>query len=314
MLLLLILLAASTLPAQYDVTTQPIRNTEISNETSFNAKGGKNPLASGWVIPQSDELDEHLYYEAERLAAMGKYREAFDSVRLYCERYYMRTYPEPGSGTVANGLGHAATYALAENSKTGSTAMLYEVYNWLVFMQPKNSDCDYYQSDLFSGLARILFGLRNYNEACNMYWNYIQLCPDNGWRDSMYYGFIKLIRGVQKDGGQDTTPFYLYEYPLKPLIAAVARNNAPDDLLEASLSPNPAGNEVELYISMKVNSDAYIGLIDQLGREVKTLYHGKLESGERRLVFDIRDVPTGQYYLRIQYGGLVATKKLVINR
>ena len=53
---------------------------------------------------------------------------------------------------------------------------------------------------------------------------------------------------------------------------------------------------------------------DVLGREVKTLVDGKMESGGYEVDFDASSLPSGVYFYRLSTGEFVQAKKMVVNK
>ncbi len=213
--------------------------------------GGKNnqTLASFDCKSMFNQADSDALYQcAIALSQIGALNMAFDSMRVFCERYSLVS-NSIISLHVGDGIGNCGGYPIGIKRKTKSGSTLYLAYNWLVYMQPKNSECGQYQAGIFNGLATLLGreGFNDPNEQCNMWWNYIQLCHDHGWRDSMHYGFIRQTRKYQT---QDTTPFYLYTYPLKSLLSVAQEHNNPEDLIEALLQPNPTIKQTTLQLSL----------------------------------------------------------------
>ncbi len=265
----------------------------------------------------SGDCDGNTLLAAEMLASSGKYYSAFDSLRVFCEKNYMYTYPHQCGVSVPGAFRDAAGYATAVyNNGRGPSDLLYSVYNWLVTMQPKNNDCKYYQDNLMVSLANLLGVLDDPNEKCNMFWNLLQLCPDGGRHDSLIYYYIKREREAQREHEPpiDTTPFYLYSYPLKQLQSAVTERYVPEMISAVHISPNPASDESKLRFTLSEPCHIDISLNDILGREMKKLYYGRIGDGNAEIPIRTNDIPSGTYTIRLQYGDYVLTQVLVVRR
>jgi hypothetical protein len=53
-------------------------------------------------------------------------------------------------------------------------------------------------------------------------------------------------------------------------------------------------------------------VFDVLGTEVATLVDGELDAGEHSVVFDARTIPSGVYIYRLQAGGNVQQRNMVV--
>ena len=306
--ILITLLASSQVRAQNNFREADLTLKGKPNLKCFDCKS---------MFNQADS--DALYQCAKSLGQIELYGEAFDSMRVFCERYATVQHSNIAF-LVGDGFEDCSGSAGYIKRKTKSDSMLYVAYNWLINMQPKNLDCAYYQVGIFYGLASLLDlqNLNDPNEQCNMLWNYLQLCPKDTGRmggiSSKFTDYILQIRKRQKglEIPIDTTPFYLYTYPLKPLLSVAQEHNNPEDLIEALLQPNPTTKQTNLRLSLNKSASINVTLFDILGKDMKLLYHGALESGHQSIPLDVSGLSAGEYYVRIQYGGNTMTKKLII--
>lgn len=67
--------------------------------------------------------------------------------------------------------------------------------------------------------------------------------------------------------------------------------------------PNPAHDAMELTYSVATSGDVLLKLYDVQGREVRLLANGFREAGEYRAQVDLRDLPGGAYYYRLEQNG-----------
>jgi hypothetical protein len=73
------------------------------------------------------------------------------------------------------------------------------------------------------------------------------------------------------------------------------------DLIESLKSfPNPASQRIHVDIITKKEDDYHVEIFDVLGKRWKSRRSVDLDPGiERRLQFDLNDVPDGHYFIRI---------------
>lgn len=86
-----------------------------------------------------------------------------------------------------------------------------------------------------------------------------------------------------------------------------------DRFREADLRilPNPSkGITVIKYITQK-NKNVSLSIFDELGREVRRVHDGFLDAGEHEFSAEL---PAGMYYVRMQAGGEVLTRKVTVVR
>jgi hypothetical protein len=55
-----------------------------------------------------------------------------------------------------------------------------------------------------------------------------------------------------------------------------------------------------------------LNVFDVLGTEVATLVDGAFDAGEHSVVFDARTIPSGVYFYRLQAGGNVQQRNMVV--
>ena len=76
--------------------------------------------------------------------------------------------------------------------------------------------------------------------------------------------------------------------------------------------PNPFNPCTTVKFSLARESQVNLSVFDMLGREVTVLVSGRLDAGVHEVKFDGTRFASGVYYCRIQAGGFVATKKLIL--
>ena len=118
--------------------------------------------------------------------------------------------------------------------------------------------------------------------------------------------------------GTDTTSFSNGNLEFfTPSVTGVERINEETIPERYSLSqnyPNPFNPKTKIRYSVPQSSDVSLKVYDVLGREVKTLVDGKMESGEYEVDFDASSLPSGVYFYRLSTGEFVQAKKMVVNK
>jgi Sortilin, neurotensin receptor 3,/Secretion system C-terminal sorting domain len=97
-------------------------------------------------------------------------------------------------------------------------------------------------------------------------------------------------RGVWESDLYGTTPFQA------PELSAVLKN---DDLAKMNYKvyPNPVQSELSVEFYAENAGSTRLLLIDRLGRQVEKVHQVDVVKGFNKVVIDIRDLPTGVYYL-----------------
>jgi predicted outer membrane repeat protein len=94
--------------------------------------------------------------------------------------------------------------------------------------------------------------------------------------------------------------------------AVTVRRGAPS-LKLLSTYPNPARQQATVRYAVPERQEITIRLHDVLGREVRTLVRSRKE-GRQKLSLDVGGLSSGVYFLRLQSGGEMRTRKLTIVR
>ena len=75
--------------------------------------------------------------------------------------------------------------------------------------------------------------------------------------------------------------------------------------------PNPATHRLEIPVVLPSASDLRISLHDVAGRQMATLFSGRLAAGRHRIPVSVAGLPAGSYFCRLQTSGTVISKKFV---
>ena len=87
-------------------------------------------------------------------------------------------------------------------------------------------------------------------------------------------------------------------------IVHLAKNNN-----TLSIKKNPTNERLFLLCNVAIRGQSMIQIFDELGRAVQTLHNGNLDAGEHE--FSAKLLP-GMYYVRMQAGDEVITRKVVV--
>lgn len=78
--------------------------------------------------------------------------------------------------------------------------------------------------------------------------------------------------------------------------------------------PNPVSGRVTVRFQIPEAGEVRLGVYDSRGREVLRPWDGRLGAGLREITFDVRSLPSGVYFLRIENEGRSAVRKIVLVR
>ncbi|MDH4069884.1 MAG: T9SS type A sorting domain-containing protein [Ignavibacteria bacterium] len=78
--------------------------------------------------------------------------------------------------------------------------------------------------------------------------------------------------------------------------------------------PNPFNPTTEIGFSVPQGGFVHLTIFDQLGQEVATLVNGELAAGRHVRTWNAAGMTSGVYYYRLEAGGLLETRKLMLLR
>lgn len=76
--------------------------------------------------------------------------------------------------------------------------------------------------------------------------------------------------------------------------------------------PNPFNPQTTIGFSIPTASEVRLSVFDMLGREITVLVNSVVPSGRHEVVFEAGELPSGTYLYRLESGGEVVTKTLVL--
>ena len=76
--------------------------------------------------------------------------------------------------------------------------------------------------------------------------------------------------------------------------------------------PNPSAGQVNLQLELDAVSDITIDIFSVSGQWVRNINRDNVASGASTMTFDLSDLSNGNYILRLNAGGTVATSQFVI--
>jgi hypothetical protein len=261
-------------------------------------------FSSSVVFAQSEKEDSLYLYNRGEYWYGDHTHKGLDTLRLYVERHpYATTPPGETLGAISETIGFTGNlHAAGKNDWI-------EEYNWLVKIQPLNSERSYL-SEVITSLAYTLKPFDR-NEAANMWYNF-SLIFDDSADVAFAWDNIKQIRKFQKLIPEDSTPFHVLTFPLAPLAGVKPQHKTTSSNIELSLVPNPATTSSYINVELPKSKYLTISLYDLLGRRIRQIASDYFEAGSHSLSFDVHDLSPGSYYIRLECPTGVITKSVII--
>jgi hypothetical protein len=91
---------------------------------------------------------------------------------------------------------------------------------------------------------------------------------------------------------------------------AVSTQALPALASSLSVYPNPVGNELNIQLELEENTLASVRIYNQFGQQL-TQYQERLNQGKNQLIYDVSELPGGQYVLEISNGDKASVSMLV---
>ena len=76
--------------------------------------------------------------------------------------------------------------------------------------------------------------------------------------------------------------------------------------------PNPFNPQTTIPFDLRETTHVTVAVYDVLGREMSMLVDGQLQAGQHQVTWDAGDVPSGTYLIRMQAGGQIFTRTMVL--
>ena len=80
----------------------------------------------------------------------------------------------------------------------------------------------------------------------------------------------------------------------------------------SKLSPNPINPSTQISFNLPLEGHVRLTAYDVRGQEVDVIFEGAQSMGEHSYTWHANDLPSGLYYVRLQSGALITTKKAVL--
>ena len=80
---------------------------------------------------------------------------------------------------------------------------------------------------------------------------------------------------------------------------------------DVNVYPNPTTSDFNIQLNTLEAGDYKVTLSNTLGQQILQVYNGTMDSGAQTLKVDVKDLPTGIYFLNIEHEGAIKTLKLV---
>jgi hypothetical protein len=78
--------------------------------------------------------------------------------------------------------------------------------------------------------------------------------------------------------------------------------------------PNPFQNETTVKFKIPKQQKVTLSIFDVSGKAINVLINETLNSGEYKVPFSAKDLPSGVYYYQLRTGEFMDTKKLIVSR
>jgi hypothetical protein len=96
------------------------------------------------------------------------------------------------------------------------------------------------------------------------------------------------------------------------LVEKIAQSSMPESFLLEQNHPNPFNPSTIVEYAIPKTSYVTLRVYDLLGRQVAILFEGMAEPGWYRAGFRASDLPSGAYLCRLESGGFIQTKKMLL--
>lgn len=138
---------------------------------------------------------------------------------------------------------------------------------------------------------------------------------------AMQYDFRDIYGSVLQDWFQleasDVATILAHDYVHLPIISPCGTVNNNDvirpEALTASVYPNPFAHKINVSFSGD-GSHTELSVLDVNGKRIMTVFNKRLAATTHRFFIDMETQPAGVYFVRLQMGGRVLSKRVVKGR
>ncbi|MFA5806017.1 MAG: exo-alpha-sialidase [Melioribacteraceae bacterium] len=126
---------------------------------------------------------------------------------------------------------------------------------------------------------------------------------------------IHVIFRDWRDGTNSEIYYKRYGTSLQKSLAAVEQEEGlPTEFQLMQNYPNPFNPTTSISFSIPQAVFVTLKVYDMLGREISTLVNGELEAGYHEVNFDASKLASGIYFYKLQVGGFVDMKKMILTK
>jgi len=79
-----------------------------------------------------------------------------------------------------------------------------------------------------------------------------------------------------------------------------------------SVYPNPVSKTANIEFDLSGKTRVDVAVYDILGREIKDLFSGEMNSGRQRIRMDVSGMSQGMYFVRLRFNDKIITKKVMV--
>ncbi|UCC78927.1 MAG: T9SS type A sorting domain-containing protein [Candidatus Zixiibacteriota bacterium] len=124
-------------------------------------------------------------------------------------------------------------------------------------------------------------------------------------------GFL-LAGSTNSFGAGEIDGYVVRLYPEPMISVEEPVNRLPRSIKLSQNYPNPFNASTMISFELSESGNVILAVYDLLGREMETLADGYLDIGGYSIDFDASDLTSGVYFYRLQIGGVVETKRMVL--
>jgi hypothetical protein len=140
-------------------------------------------------------------------------------------------------------------------------------------------------------------------------WRAPSLPPYPVTRDTLAIGTHAVVGEVIRYWKSDTVWI-----KVSPATEVREGNSSSQDYFLEDNYPNPFNPSTRIAFGIPKATTVQLRVIDALGRDVATIVNGERSAGVYKVMWNASNVPSGIYFYRLQAGGFVETKKMILLR